>query len=76
MKALLDGAASALAALATLVICGLPCWFTYLAIEAGVAPTWAWGAILALGGIGLLMTAAFVRKALAGIAPSRDRRRR
>ena len=76
MKAFLDGAASVLAALATLAICGLPCWFTYKAIEAGAAPVWAWAAIAALGGVGLIKSIAFLGKAAKGIAPSRDRRRR
>lgn len=76
MKAFLDGTASALAALATLVLCGLPSWYTYKAIDAGVAPLWAWAAIAALAGVGLVMAFAFLRKAARGIAPSRERRRR
>ncbi|SLN58386.1 hypothetical protein [Pseudooctadecabacter jejudonensis] len=76
MRQVLDGVASFFAALATALICGLPCYFTYRAIEAGAAPTWAWGAIAALAGVGLLMTVAFLGKAVKGIAPSRDRRRR
>ena len=76
MKQFLDGAASFLAAIATAAICGLPSYFTYRAIEAAVAPTWAWGAIIALAGVGLLMTVAFLTKAVRGIAPSRQRRRR
>ncbi len=76
MKPFLDGTASVLAALATIVICGLPSWFTYKAIEADVAPLWAWAAIAALAGVGILMTFAFLRKAVSGIAPSRERRRK
>ncbi|AKS46605.1 hypothetical protein SAMN05444287_1722 [Octadecabacter temperatus] len=76
MKAFLDGTASFLAALATLAICGLPSWFTYKAIEANVAPWWAWFAVAALCGVGILMTFAFLRKAAGGIAPSRERKRR
>ncbi|MCF2903432.1 hypothetical protein L0666_00390 [Octadecabacter sp. CECT 8868] len=76
MKAFLDGTASFLAALATVAICGFPSWFTYKAIEANVAPVWAWAAIVALAGVGILMTIAFLGKAIKGIAPSRDRRRR
>ena len=75
MRQVFDGAASFLAAVATAVICGLPSYFTYTAIEAGVAPTWAWAAIAALAGVGLLMTVAFLTKAFRGIAPSRVRRR-
>jgi len=76
MKAFLDGTASFLAAIATIVICGLPSYFTYLAIDAEIAPNWAWGAILALAGVGLLMTVAFLSKAANGVSPSRERRRR
>lgn len=76
MKAFVDGATSFLAAIATIAICGLPSWFTYLAIQAGVAPWWAWISIAALAGVGLLMTFAFLGKAFNGIAPSRERRRR
>ena len=76
MKAFLDGSASVFAAIATLAICGLPSYFTYKAIEANVAPWWAWFAIAALSGVGLIMTFAFLRKAAGGVAPSRERRRR
>lgn len=76
MKAFIDGTVSGLAALATAIICGLPSYFTYKAIEANVAPWWAWFAIAALAGVGLLMTVAFLGKAFNGIAPSRERRRR
>jgi predicted FMN-binding regulatory protein PaiB len=76
MKPFLDGTASVLAALATILICGLPCWFTYKAIDAGVAPTWAWAAIAALGGVGVIMTFAFLRKATGGVSPTRERKRR
>lgn len=75
MKAVLDSTASVLAALATLVICGGPANFTYLAIGADVAPDWAYACIAALAGIGLILPFAFLRKATKGIAPSRDRRR-
>lgn len=75
MRAFLDGGTSFLAALATIAICGLPCWFTFQAIQAEVAPLWAWAAIAALGGVGVLMTFAFLGKAVKGVAPSRSRRR-
>lgn len=76
MKAFFDGTASVFAALATLAICGGPAYFTYLAIQANVAPQWAWACIAALSAVGLILTFAFLRKASMGIAPSRDRRRR
>ena len=71
-----DGFLSLLAAIATIALCGVPVWFTYRAIDFGIAPTWAWGAVIGLGFVGILMTVSFLRKAMGGIAPSRDRRRR
>lgn len=76
LKHTLDGAASLGAAAITAAVCGLPCWFTWKAIEAGAAPLWAWAAIAALGFVGLVLFFAFLRKGFAGIAPTRDRRRR
>ncbi|MCF2872119.1 hypothetical protein L0664_13670 [Octadecabacter sp. G9-8] len=76
MKAVLDSIASVLAALATVAVCGLPTWFTYQAIQANVAPAWAWVSVAALAGIGIILTIAFLRKAALGIAPTRERRRR
>lgn len=76
MRAVIDGAVSLLAALATVAICGLPSWFTFKAIEAGVAPSWAWVSIVVLAVIGVLLTVAFLEKAAKGISPSRSRRRK
>lgn len=76
MRKLLDGFLSLLAAIATVAICGVPSWFTYQAIIAKVAPTWAWAGVIALGGVGIIMTLAFLRKAFSGVSPSRDRPRR
>lgn len=75
MRAALDGAASIMAAIATLIICGLPCWFTYQAILSGAAPVWAYGSVVVLGAIGVILTLAFLRKGFRGISPSRTRRR-
>ena len=76
MKTMWDGFLSLLAALATAVICGGPSWFTHVAIAAGVAPQWAYVFVVLLGGMGLILTFAFLRKAKGGISPTRDRRRR
>lgn len=76
MRKLWDGFLSLLAAIATAAICGVPTWFTYQAIVAKIAPVWAWSAVIALGGVGFLMTIAFLRKAFSGVSPSRDRPRR
>lgn len=71
-----DGFLSLLAAIATVFVCGVPVWFTYAAIDAGLAPTWVWAAVVGLGFVGIVMTFAFLRKMANGVAPSRDRRRR
>lgn len=76
MKPIIDGITSFLAAIATVLICGFPSYFTYKAIEADVAPDWAWFAVAALTGVGVLMTFAFLSKAANGVAPSRERRRK
>lgn len=76
MRKLVDGFLSLLAAIATVAICGVPSWFTYQAIIAKVAPTWAWAGVIALGGVGFIMTLTFLRKAFSGVSPSRDRPRR
>ena len=72
---ILDGAASFGAALVTSAICGLPAWFTVVAVRGGLAPVWAYAAAGVLAVIGLILTLAFVRKGLAGVAPTRQRRR-
>jgi hypothetical protein len=72
---ILDGAASFGAALVTCVVCGLPTWFTITAVRAEIAPIWAYAAAVALGIIGVILTFAFLRKGLAGVAPTRQRRR-
>ena len=76
MRPVLDGFASLLAAVATFVISFLPCWFAYLALDAGIAPSWSWAVIALLCLVGLILTLAFLRKAVLGIAPSREGRRK
>lgn len=71
----LDGAASFGAALFTSAVCGLPAWFTVVAVRAEIAPVWAYGAAGLLAIIGLILTLAFLRKGFAGVAPTRQRRR-
>ena len=70
-----DGAVSGLAAVAALAICGVPSWFTFRAVQGGLAPTWAYGFVAVLAAIGLILGVAFARKAAAGIGPAADRRR-
>ncbi|WP_394177333.1 hypothetical protein [Yoonia maritima] len=71
----LDGAASFCAALVTSAVCGLPTWFTVVAVRAEVAPIWAYAAAAGLAFVGVILTIAFLRKAFAGVAPTRHRRR-
>ncbi len=75
MRNFLDGAASFCAALLTLLICGIPAWFTVQAVRTEAAPVWAYVAAGFLAVIGIILTLAFARKGLAGIAPTRQRRR-
>ena len=76
MKHYWDGFLSLLAAVVTAAICGVPSWYTYKAVEAGIAPQWVYGFVALLAGMGLILTFAFLRKARGGISPTRDRRRR
>lgn len=71
----LEGAASVLAAFFTAGVCGLPAWFTIVAVRGGLAPTWAYAAAGLLGAIGVILTLAFLRKGLGGVAPTRQRKR-
>lgn len=70
-----DGFLSALGAVVTLFLIGVPVWGTVLALRAGIMPVWAWAAVVGLGFVGLVMVGAFLRKAGRGIHPLRDRRR-
>ena len=70
-----DGLVSGLAAVAALAICGVPSWYTFRAIQGGLAPVWVWGFVAVLAALGVILGVAFGRKAAAGIAPAADRRR-
>lgn len=79
MQRLGDGLASLAAALAALLVCGLPGAIAALALGGATIPAWArspgWIATILLMLACLILTAAFLRKAVRGIAPSRDRAR-
>ena len=75
MQRFFDRIASVVAARAALAGCGGPVWFTVESVRAGVAPTWAYGFAAALGIIGIILTLAFFRKAVQGVAPTRMRKR-
>ena len=70
-----DGLVSGLAAVAALAICGVPSWYTFRAIQGGLAPVWVWAFVAVLAALGVILGVAFGRKAAAGIAPAADRRR-
>ncbi|NKB28099.1 MAG: hypothetical protein GKR99_11310 [Rhodobacteraceae bacterium] len=76
LRNLWDSILSFIAAILTGVICFVPVWASYRAIDDGLVPIWVWGAIIALGLVGLVMIAAFLRKARDGVSPLRDRKRR
>lgn len=70
-----DGFLSGLCALATTVLIGSPLWAAFLAVRSDLVPVWFWGPMGLLGLIGVILVAAFGRKALRGVHPMRDRRR-
>lgn len=75
MRPLWDGFLSVLAGLFTLGVCGIPAWFTFRAIQDGIAPTWVYAPLVGLAGICVILTYAFITKGFRGVAPSRSRRR-
>jgi hypothetical protein len=70
-----DGLASLIAALAAAGLTLPPAWFTHRAVQGDLAPVWAYVPAGLLAICGVVLTLAFLRKAAAGIAPSRDRAR-
>ncbi len=75
MRNIWDGFLSLLCAVATIVICGVPGWYAHVAISNGLAPQWVYVSVFGLGFCAVLLTLSFLRKASAGVAPSRERRR-
>lgn len=75
-KNIWDGVLSLGAALVSFAIFAIPTWATYQAITYGLVPAWAYVALVGLVYIGGNLTIAFLRKALDGVSPLRDRKRR
>jgi hypothetical protein len=75
MIRLWDGFLSALCSLATIGVIGVPLWGAFRAVRADLIPAWGWGPIGLLGFVGVVMVAAFARKAWRGVHPLRDRSR-
>ncbi len=72
---LLDGFKSLLCALGVLIITGVPAWFAHLAIAAALVPAWGYVFVTALVLCAGIIAFDFLKKTLAGIAPTRSRRR-
>ncbi|MGJ8625451.1 MAG: hypothetical protein ACSHXB_00715 [Sulfitobacter sp.] len=70
-----DGLLSLSAAILSSVIFAVPIWATHQAITYGIVPIWAYAALVGLVYIGGNLTIAFLRKALDGVAPLKDRKR-
>ena len=75
MIRLWDGFLSLLGAVLTAGAVGVPLFAAFRAVQAGLAPVWVWGPMIALAFVGLVMTGAFLRKAARGVHPLRDRPR-
>lgn len=75
-KNIWDGVLSVFAALATIAIFGVPIWASHQAITYGIVTQWAYIALIGLVFIGGNLAIAFIRKAVAGVAPLRERKRR
>lgn len=71
-----DGLLSFGAALLSLAIFAVPVWATHQAITYGLVPVWCYAALMGLVYIGGNLVIAFLRKALDGVSPLRERRRR
>lgn len=70
-----DGFLSALAALLTAAIIGVPAWGAGMALGNDLLPAWAWGPLVLLGAAGAVMVLSFLHKAVRGVHPLRERRR-
>ena len=73
---ILDGLLSLGAAILSFAIFAVPVWATHQAITYGIVPIWAYAALVGLVYIGGNLTIAFLRKALDGVAPLKERKRR
>lgn len=73
---MLDGMLSFGAFLLTLAAFGAPAWATYVAVSGGLVPAWIYVPMLGMVYVGANLAIAFLRKALDGVSPLRDRKRR
>ena len=75
-KNIWDGLLSLLAFAVTVAVFGLPIWATHQAITYGIVPIWFYAGVIGLIFVGGNLAIAFLRKALDGVAPLRERKRR
>lgn len=75
MRRFFDGVLSGFAAVLTAAIIGVPVWSAGLALRAEMVPVWGWAPLALLGAAGLVMVLSFLRKAVRGVHPLRERRR-
>lgn len=73
---ILDGLLSFGAFILTVMIFAAPAWATYVAVSAGLVAAWIYIPLVGVLYVGANLAIAFLRKALDGIAPLRDRKRR
>lgn len=71
-----DGLLSLGAFALTIAVFGIPIWAAHLAIGARLVPVWSYAALAGLVYVGGNLAIAFLRKALKGVSPLRDRKRR
>ncbi|MEH6831747.1 hypothetical protein [Sulfitobacter sp.] len=71
-----DGVLSFGAFALTLLVFGAPAWATYVAVSNGLMSAWIYIPLVGMLYVGLNLAIAFLRKALDGVAPLRERKRR
>lgn len=70
-----DGLLSFAACLLTLAVFAAPAWAVYRAVSGGLVSAWIYVPVVGMLYVGLNLAVAFLRKALDGVSPLRDRKR-
>lgn len=73
---ILDGLLSLGAFILTVAVFAVPAWATYVAVSNGLLAAWIYVPMVGVLYVGLNLAIAFLRKALDGVAPLRERKRR
>ncbi|WP_298857316.1 hypothetical protein [uncultured Sulfitobacter sp.] len=71
-----DGLLSLGAFALTVIVFAVPAWATYSSVSNNLMSAWFYVPTIGMVYVGLNLAIAFLRKALDGIAPLRDRKRR